>query len=149
MRCLLYKRRVSIGNGLELIRSIATVSKLKSEEAGVRRGERDTILQHTSVQRVGSAGLCMKESLIVGPIVPQSMRDYDFAFDEVWFRKPSDKIICGREFRQWLVVIFPPKSQRSYRTGVPRPECNHWQGEWRSFRSSTYCSQPSTSQSHP
>lgn len=74
---------MSIGNGLELIRSIATESKLKSEEAGVRRGERNTILHYTSVQRVGSAGSCMNEPWIVGPIIPPKMKDYDVALNEV------------------------------------------------------------------
>lgn len=83
MRCLLYKRGISIGNGLKLIRSIATVSKLKSEEAGVRRGERVTILHHTSMQRAGSAGLCINKSWIVGPIIPPNLKDYDVAFNRV------------------------------------------------------------------
>lgn len=59
------------------------MSKLKSEEAGVRRGERVTILHHTSMKRVGSAGLCMNERWIVGPIIPPTMKDYDVAFNEV------------------------------------------------------------------
>lgn len=80
---LLYKRRVSIGNGLELIRSIATVSKLKSEEAGFRRGERDTILHHTSAQSVGSAGLCVHKPWIVGPIIPLNIKDYEVVFSDV------------------------------------------------------------------
>lgn len=83
MRCLLYKRRVSIVNGLELIRSIVTVSQSKSDEAGVRRGERSTVLHHASMQKVGSADFCMNEPWIVGPIIPPNMKDCDVAFSEV------------------------------------------------------------------